>query len=74
MGVPLESLDDSTPPSRERERDAEWLEVGVGAQILKDLGLSDIRILAAREIEYVGLEGFGLRVAATELFTGRDEA
>ena len=69
VGVPLDSLDDSTPPTRERERKAEWLEVGVGAQILKDLGLSDIRILAAREIEYVGLEGFGLRVAATELFT-----
>ena len=73
VGVPLDSLDDSTPPSRERERNAEWLEVGVGAQILKDLGLSDIRILAAREIEYVGLEGFGLRVTATELFTAGEE-
>ena len=42
----------------------------MGAQILKDLGLSAIRILAARDIDYVGLDGFGLTVEGTELFTG----
>ena len=70
VGVPLDSLDDSQPQSREHARKAEWLEVGVGAQILKDLGLSAIRILAARDIDYVGLDGFGLTVEGTELFTG----
>ena len=70
VGVPLDSLDDSRPQSREHARKAEWLEVGVGAQILKDLGLSAIRILAARDIDYVGLDGFGLTVEGTELFTG----
>ncbi len=74
VGVPLDSLDDSTPATREHARKAEWLEVGVGAQILKDLGLSKIRILSARPIDYVGLEGFGLTVEATEVFTGGDVA
>lgn len=69
VGVPLDSLDESQPQSREHARQAEWLEVGVGAQILKDLGLSAIRILAARDIDYVGLDGFGLSVEGTELFT-----
>ena len=69
VGVPLDSLDESQPQSREHARQAEWLEVGVGAQILRDLGLSSIRILAARDIDYVGLDGFGLTVEGTELFT-----
>ncbi len=67
VGVPHGSLDDAASVSRESERKAEWLEIGVGAQILKNLGLTSIRILAGREIEYVGLEGFGLRVDGTEL-------
>ena len=74
VGVPLDSLDESQPQSREHARQAEWLEVGVGAQILKDLGLTAIRILAARDIDYVGLDGFGLTVEGTELFTGGDTA
>lgn len=72
VGVPLDSLDESQPQSREHARQAEWLEVGVGAQILKDLGLTAIRILAARDIDYVGLDGFGLTVEGTELFTRGD--
>ncbi len=67
VGVPLGSLDHAASATRESERKAEWLEIGVGAQILKNLGLANIRILAAREIEYVGLEGFGLRIDGTEL-------
>lgn len=67
VGVPHGSLDDAASVSRESERKAEWLEIGVGAQILKNLGLTSIRILAGRQIEYVGLEGFGLRVDGTEL-------
>ena len=67
VGVPLGSLDHAASTTRENERKSEWLEVGVGAQILKNLGLTNIRILAAREIDYVGLEGFGLRIDGTEL-------
>ena len=67
VGVPHGSLDDAASVTRESERKAEWLEIGVGAQILKNLGLTSIRIIAGRQIEYVGLEGFGLRVDGTEL-------
>lgn len=67
VGVPLGSLDDAAASTRENERKAEWLEIGVGAQILNNLGLTNIRILAAREIDYIGLEGFGLCVDGTEL-------
>ncbi len=48
-------------------RESEWREIGLGAQILKDLGVISIRLIASRERHYVGLEGFGIRIAATEL-------
>jgi len=67
VGVPMESLADQ---SREETRRAEWLEIGVGAQILKDLGLSRIRLIAGREVDYVGVEGFGLTLESTELLSG----
>lgn len=50
-----------------RSREHEWLEIGLGAQILKDLGISSIRLLTSRERHYVGLEGFGIRITATEI-------
>ncbi|MCP8895033.1 3,4-dihydroxy-2-butanone-4-phosphate synthase [Shinella daejeonensis] len=50
-----------------RARENEWLEIGLGAQILKDLGVSSIRLMASRERHYVGLEGFGIRIAETEI-------
>jgi 3,4-dihydroxy 2-butanone 4-phosphate synthase/GTP cyclohydrolase II len=50
-----------------RNREAEWREIGLGAQILRDLGISSIRLIASRERHYVGLEGFGIRIAATEI-------
>jgi 3,4-dihydroxy 2-butanone 4-phosphate synthase/GTP cyclohydrolase II len=66
VGVPLEKLTDQ---SREDERRAQWLEIGVGAQILRDLGLSKIRLIAGREVDYVGVEGFGLTLESIELLT-----
>jgi 3,4-dihydroxy 2-butanone 4-phosphate synthase / GTP cyclohydrolase II len=50
-----------------RQREAEWREIGLGAQILKDLGVHSIRLLASRERLYVGLGGFGIAIAATEI-------
>lgn len=47
-------------------RAEEWREVGLGAQILRDLGITSIRLLAARERRYVGLEGFGITIESTE--------
>jgi len=36
---------------------------GIGAQILRDLGLTQLRILTNRPKKFYGLEGFGLQVA-----------
>ncbi|MET0597413.1 MAG: 3,4-dihydroxy-2-butanone-4-phosphate synthase [Mesorhizobium sp.] len=64
----------SRPQQGEREdhaealrRESEWREIGLGAQILKDLGISSIVLIASRERHYVGLEGFGIRIARTEI-------
>lgn len=48
-------------------RENEWLEIGLGAQILKDLGVNSIRLLTSRERHYVGLEGFGIKITATDI-------
>ncbi len=65
-GVPLDHLH-GEKSSRESLRAREWLEIGVGAQILRDLGLTNITILAGRKVDYVGLEGFGLHVDDVKL-------
>lgn len=67
-GVPLDQLaQPDGDGSRAGKRNQDWLEVGVGAQILRDLGVTKLRILAGREVDFVGLDGFGLTVTATEL-------
>jgi len=48
-------------------RQEEWLEIGLGAQILKDLGVSSIRLLASKKRHYVGLSGFGIEISDTIL-------
>ena len=50
-----------------RRRESEWREIGLGAQILKDLGITSITLVASRERHYVGLEGFGIQIVKTEL-------
>jgi 3,4-dihydroxy 2-butanone 4-phosphate synthase/GTP cyclohydrolase II len=65
IGVPHENLDSA--PSKEEERRSEWLEVGVGAQILRDLNISRVRLIAGREVSYVGVGGFGLTLESTEI-------
>ena len=50
-----------------KARESEWLEIGLGAQILKDLGITSIRLLSTRERHYVGLEGFGINITATDI-------
>jgi len=64
VGVPVEKLASQT---KEDQRRAQWLEIGVGAQILRDLGVSRIRLIAGREVDYVGVKGFGLTLVSTEL-------
>ena len=50
-----------------RERRERWREIGLGAQILRDLGVSSIALVATQHRQYVGLGGFGIEIAATEI-------
>jgi 3,4-dihydroxy 2-butanone 4-phosphate synthase / GTP cyclohydrolase II len=68
-GVPVSALGDEASPS-ERERNMQWREVGLGAQILRDLGISSIRLLATRSRTYVGIAGFGIEIVETEPLEG----
>jgi 3,4-dihydroxy 2-butanone 4-phosphate synthase/GTP cyclohydrolase II len=47
-------------------RTRQWREIGLGAQILKDLGIASIRLLASTKRTYVGLAGFGIEILSTE--------
>ncbi|MEI9982019.1 MAG: 3,4-dihydroxy-2-butanone-4-phosphate synthase [Aliidongia sp.] len=51
----------------EKQRDQHWRDVGIGAQILRDLGLSSITLLTTHHFDYVGLSGFDIRIAGTEI-------
>ena len=53
-----------------QKRMRQWREVGIGAQILRDLGIASIRLLAAHRRHYIGLSGFGIEIAETELLEG----
>jgi len=43
-----------------------WREIGLGAQILRDLDVSSIRLRTDNPRKYVGLSGFGIEIAAVE--------
>ena len=45
----------------------QWREVGLGAQILKDLEINSIRVLSTTERQYVGLSGFDVEIEGTEI-------
>jgi 3,4-dihydroxy 2-butanone 4-phosphate synthase/GTP cyclohydrolase II len=64
-GVPTTAIaEDSTASEMERSR--QWKDIGLGAQILRDLGITSIRLYATRSRSYVGLAGFGIEIASTE--------
>jgi 3,4-dihydroxy 2-butanone 4-phosphate synthase/GTP cyclohydrolase II len=68
-GVPVAEIpheDTDTDAARSRQ----WREIGLGAQILKDLSVSSIRLLTSSKRTYVGLGGFGIEIAATEPIEG----
>jgi 3,4-dihydroxy 2-butanone 4-phosphate synthase / GTP cyclohydrolase II len=64
-GVPTPAIAEHVSAS-ELERSRQWREVGLGAQILRDLNISSIRLYATRSRTYVGLAGFGIEIEATE--------
>ncbi len=63
-GVPVGPLPNET--SAEADRNRQWREVGVGAQILRDLGVTSIRHLTSSVHDYKGLSGFGIEIVSNE--------
>jgi 3,4-dihydroxy 2-butanone 4-phosphate synthase/GTP cyclohydrolase II len=62
-GVPTHEIPGAS--SSEAVRSRQWREIGLGAQILKDLGISSIRLITSRKLSYVGLAGFGIEIKDT---------
>jgi 3,4-dihydroxy 2-butanone 4-phosphate synthase/GTP cyclohydrolase II len=65
-GVPVSPIGETK--SAEADRNKQWREVGVGAQILRDLGVSSIRHLTSSAVDFKGLGGFGIEIVSTEPF------
>jgi len=63
-GVPVEPLPNEKTVEADRNR--QWREVGVGAQILRDLGVTSIRHLTSSVHDYKGLSGFGIEIVANQ--------
>jgi 3,4-dihydroxy 2-butanone 4-phosphate synthase/GTP cyclohydrolase II len=70
-GVPTHAIPQSGSTGSEVARSRQWREVGLGAQILKDLGINSIRLLTSSKMTYVGLAGFGIEITSTELMDDR---
>jgi 3,4-dihydroxy 2-butanone 4-phosphate synthase / GTP cyclohydrolase II len=66
-GVPT-NLTATDAGSSDNARATQWREIGLGAQILRDLGISSIRLRTDNPKKYVGLSGFGIEIAAIEGF------
>jgi len=69
-GVPVAEIPHDGDTDTDAARSRQWREIGLGAQILKDLGVSSIRLLTSSKRTYVGLGGFGIEIAATEPIEG----
>jgi 3,4-dihydroxy 2-butanone 4-phosphate synthase/GTP cyclohydrolase II len=69
VAAPVTEAATGKKSASESKRDRQWKEVGVGAQILKDLGLSSIMLLTTHRLDYVGLAGFDIEIAATEMLS-----
>jgi 3,4-dihydroxy 2-butanone 4-phosphate synthase/GTP cyclohydrolase II len=69
-GVPVQKLPPGDESEAEAARTRQWREVGLGAQILKDLGVRSIKLLSSSHHTYVGLGGFGIEISATEGLEG----
>ncbi len=69
-GVPVAEIPHEGDTGTDAARSRQWREIGLGAQILKDLGISSIRLLASSKRTYVGLGGFGIEIVDTETLEG----
>ncbi len=69
-GVPASAVPGPEATNSEAVRTRQWREIGLGAQILKDLGISSIRLITGSRLTYVGLAGFGIELISTETLEG----
>jgi 3,4-dihydroxy 2-butanone 4-phosphate synthase/GTP cyclohydrolase II len=69
-GVPVTAIPKNGETESEAARIRQWREIGLGAQILKDLGISSIRLVTSKKFTYVGLGGFGIEIVSTEAVDG----
>lgn len=69
-GVPVAEIPHEGDTGTDAARSRQWREIGLGAQILKDIGISSIRLLASSKRTYVGLGGFGIEIVATDPIDG----
>ena len=69
-GVPTTAIPHEGDASSQGARIQHWREIGLGAQILRDLGISSIRLLTSTKRTYVGLAGFGIEIVSTEAVDG----
>jgi 3,4-dihydroxy 2-butanone 4-phosphate synthase/GTP cyclohydrolase II len=64
-GVPAGQLASVEKTGSAAQRQKSWRDVGLGAQILRDLNVSSIRLVSSSNRHYVGLSGFGIEIAET---------
>ncbi len=64
--MPVAEIPHDGDTGTDAARSQQWRDVGLGAQILKDLGISSIKLLASSHRTYVGLSGFGIEIVGTE--------
>ncbi|HEY5380562.1 MAG TPA: 3,4-dihydroxy-2-butanone-4-phosphate synthase [Pseudolabrys sp.] len=69
-GVPVAEIPHDGDTGTDAARSRQWREIGLGAQILKDIGIFSIRLLTSSKRTYVGLGGFGIEIVATETLEG----
>lgn len=65
-GVPSSAIPAVPQDSSDAARTRQWREVGLGAQILRDLGIHSIRLLVSANRTYIGVTGFGIEIESME--------
>ncbi len=63
VGVPVNKPNEKTVSESARQQ--VWRDIGIGAQILKDLGIKSIDLLSNKQQKFIGLSGFGINISNT---------